>query len=91
MDTNYEHILNVMSIAGAVVDVDKASEDADPWVLALALQLKIDGHAVCIVTEDIVDRSRISIATACGRLDIEWCRVREFFGYCGIAVFKEDE
>ena len=67
-----------MSVAGDVVDVNKAGEDADPYVLALARQLESSGHTVCIVTEDTVDRSRISIATACGRLQIDYCRVRDF-------------
>ncbi|MDE0115680.1 MAG: DUF4411 family protein [bacterium] len=91
LDADYEHISHVMSVAGDVVDVNKASEDADPWVLALALQVRGDGHSVCIVTEDIVGRNRISIATACDRLGIQWCRMRTFFEHCGIAVLKEDE
>ena len=91
LDAGYEYISHVMSVAGDVVDVNKASEDADPWVLALALHIRAGGHIVCIVTEDTVDRNRISIATACGRLNIVWCRIRTFFEHCGIAVLKEDE
>ena len=91
LDAGYDYISHVMSVAGDVVDVNKASEDADPWVLALALHIREDGYAVCIVTEDVVDRNRISIATACSRLNIDWCQVRGFFEHCGIAVLKEDE
>lgn len=91
LDAGYEYIAHVMSVAGDVLDVNKASEDADPWVLALALNIEADGHSVCIVTEDVVDRNRISIRTACGRLKIGWCRVRTFFEHCGIAVLKEED
>ena len=70
------------------MDVNKPSEDADPWVVALALHLKSDGHTVCVVTEDIVDRTSISIATACDRLTIDWCRMRTFLGHCRIALLK---
>ena len=91
LDAGYDHISKVMSVAGDVVDANKPSEDADPWVLALALHLKGDGHTVCIVTEDMVDRTRISIATACGRLTIDWCPMRMFLGHCGIALLKEKD
>ncbi len=91
MDAGYDYIAHVMAVAGDVIDVNKAKEDADPWVLALALHISADGYAVCIVTEDIVDRNRISIATACSRLNIDWCRVRTFFEHCGVALLKEDE
>ena len=89
LDADYDHIKKVMSVAGEVVDVSKPDEDADPYVLALARQLKSSGYAVCIVTEDTVDRSRISIATACGRLQIDYCRVRDFLDQCQIPLRKE--
>ncbi|MCY4257377.1 MAG: hypothetical protein OXE04_03705 [bacterium] len=80
-----------MRTVGDVVDVHKSGEDADPWVLALALHIKAEGKAVCIVTEDIVDRQSISIATASDRLVIAHCRVRIFFEHYGIAVLKEKD
>ena len=91
LDADYEHMARVMSVARDVVDVNKSGEDADPWVLALALHLEGDGHTVCIVTEDVVDRTSISIATACGRLDLDWCGVRTFLDHCGIALLKEKQ
>ena len=39
LDSGYEHIAQVMEAADGVVDVNKSGEDADPWVLALALHL----------------------------------------------------
>lgn len=89
LDPDYSHMAHVMDIAGDVVDVNKQKEDADPWVLALARQLNADGLATCIVTEDIVDRVRISIATACERLSLTYCGTRDFLGHCGIATVKE--
>jgi len=89
LDVHYSHLRAVMSVAGDVVDVNKAGEDADPYVLALAQQLKHDGHTVCIVTEDTVDGNRISIATACERLKIDFCRVRDFLEWCQVPLRKE--
>lgn len=89
LDVQHSHIREVMSVAGDVVDVHKTNEDADPYVLALAHQLKSNGHAVCIVTEDTVDRNSTSIATACIRLEIDYCRIREFLAQCGIPTLKE--
>ena len=89
MDADYECLAHVMAIAGEVVDVNKAREDADPWVLALARQLQKPCSAVCVVIEDIVDRKRISMKTACELLSLNWCSVREFLNHCGIDVLKE--
>lgn len=77
-----------MEVASDVVDENKPGEDADPWVLALAFHLRADGHAVCIVTQDTVDRNSLSIATACRRLSLEWRGVRSFFEHCEIAGLK---
>ena len=67
------------SKAAAVVDPNKAREDGDPFLLALALQLKDDGHEVCIVTEDQADNpSRIALSVACEHLSLGWCGLAEF-------------
>jgi len=89
LDADHSHVKDVLSTAGDVVDVNKAGEDADPYVLALAQQLKSDGYAVCIVTEDTIDRIRTSIATACRRLNIDYCRIRDFLEQYGIPLLKE--
>ena len=92
VDAGYGHLGTVMSFAADVVmDVNKDSEDADPWVLALALRLKDEGHSVCVVTEDVIDRISISIATACKRLSVDWCGIRTFLSHCGIPLLKEKE
>ena len=91
LDADYEHISHVMSVASNIVDVNKRNEDADPWVLALALQIRDSDHTVCIVTEDTVDRSSISIKTACRRLMLDCCSVSKFLTHCGITIRKEKE
>lgn len=88
LDADFDHIRHVMAVAGDVADVHKTEEDADPWVLALALQLVDIGLETCIVTEDVVDRTSISIATACGKLDLQHTRVRPFLEHCGIDLLK---
>ncbi len=89
LDAGYEYLTRVLLVAGDVVDVNKPGEDADPWVLALALHLIDDGHTVCIVTEDTIDRKSISIATACSRFAIDYCGIRMFLGHCGIELLRE--
>lgn len=81
-----DYITHVMRVAPDVVDPKKDREDADPWVLALALELAAKQLITCIVTEDIVDRHRISIATACSRLGLDWCSTRDFLGHCEISM-----
>lgn len=90
LQADYDYLARVMSVAGDVVDANQTREDADPWVLALALQLQETTlFKICIVTEDTVDRHRISMVTACSRLQLEWCRVRDFLGHCSIEMRRE--
>lgn len=66
------HRQRVMREAGDVVDPNKSSEDADPYVLARAVQLRAQGLEVVVVTDDDVDRMpiKISLTTACGRVGV---------------------
>lgn len=86
LDPEWEHVQRVMAEAGDVVDPNKTKEDADPYVLALALQLLEQGHDVCVVTEDRVDRNRIAVTTACDRLGVSHCSVRDFLTGLGIKI-----
>lgn len=59
--------------AKLVLDPDKTGvEEADPYVLALAMDLRDSGHIaqdVVVVTQETRDRpSKLSMATACGLL-----------------------
>lgn len=63
-----------------VIDPDKATsvDEADPYVLALALSLK-DHAEVVVITEETKDRrDRISMGTACGLLRLFRLPVRAF-------------
>ncbi len=70
----------VMAVAGNVIEQNALNDPADPYVLALALQLQADGHNVCVVTEDRRDRlpKKISMATAADRLGLPWCDLQAF-------------
>ncbi|MBI2916777.1 MAG: DUF4411 family protein [Chloroflexi bacterium] len=80
-----ETLRRVMAIAGDVVDPMKLRPDADPYVLAMALEFLDEGRDVVVVTEDTVDRpSHISMATACDRLKLKWSTMRDFLADKGI-------
>ena len=89
LDADHQHLDHVVKTAGEVVDTNKMNEDADPWVLALARQLQSIGSIVCVVTVDTVDRNRISMATACNLLGLNWCSARDFLNHCGIDVLQD--
>ena len=76
----------VMADAGAVVEPDQVTDDPAPWVLALALHRRAEGDSVCVVSEDVTDRHSLSVASACGRLGLDWVRTREFLEYCGVPM-----
>lgn len=87
---NPEYIEEVMRVAGDVIETNAENDPADPYVLALTLQLWRENHASdChLVSEDKVDRIpvKISIRTACVRLGLIFMDARDFtraigFGY----------
>lgn len=87
---DHAYIEEVMRVAGDVIEADAENDPADPYVLALALQLWRESHASdChLVSEDKVDRVpvKISIRTACVRLGLNFMDTRDFasasgFGY----------
>ena len=88
LDVGDEYVQRVMREAGDVIDSDKSTEDADPYVLAEALQLRAQGLEVVVVTDDHVDHTplRIAMTTACDRLDIRHMDSRGFLTSCGIRV-----
>ena len=55
-----------------MIESDSDSDPADPYVLALALQMWRASMNISVVTEDIKDRLplKISIRTACGILGL---------------------
>lgn len=54
-----------------VLDPDKDHEEADPYVLALALKFRASDHPVGVITEDRRSRpTKLSLSDACGLLRI---------------------
>lgn len=87
LDPDYKHIQRVMADAGEVVDPNKTSEDADPWVAALALHLRAQGLDARVVTEDHLDKgSHIALTTACERLGIPHLSMSDFLATQGINI-----
>lgn len=87
LDCGNDHLISVMSSpAAAVVDGSKDKDEADPYVIALALRLAAEGLAATVVTGDHVDRLPIKIAmtTACGYLDVPVAEPGEFLDAYGI-------
>jgi rRNA maturation endonuclease Nob1 len=76
----YEHVEVVMDVAADLIDVDTEIDPADPYVIALALEMYGEGFDVCVVTADVVDREplKISMRTACERLRMPWMDADDF-------------
>ena len=84
-----EYLEEVMDKARAVVEYDAEGDPADPYILALALQMRKEGKQVWVVTEDVEDRlpSKISIRTACRRLGLPMMQIEEFVEETGLKTF----
>jgi hypothetical protein len=80
VDPDADYIRRVMaSDAKAVVDPNKTREDADPYIVAQALQLMDAGYEVRVVTEDHQDNpTRIALTQACEICSVEWIRLDQF-------------
>jgi len=61
-------VRRVLDRVPELLDPDNPNEQADPYVLAVSLDLHIGGFDVCVVTDDRRDRppTKISLATAVG-------------------------
>lgn len=88
LDVDFEQLRAVMAEAGQVVDPNKTDEDADPYVAALALQLREQGLDVVVVTTDAVDHLpiRIALTTACDRLGLRHADSRTFLTAVGVPI-----
>ena len=89
MEHTYEpgedSVIEVMQRAGNVVEEDAEGEPADPYVLAQALEFRRRGLDIVIVTEDRINRLpiKIDMATACGRLGIDWITLEAYMAEIG--------
>jgi hypothetical protein len=80
LEPDYEILEEVMVQAGDVVEPDDPGDPADPYVLAIALQLQRNGNECMVVSDDVVDRPplKTSVKTACKRLHLSHCTLEEF-------------
>lgn len=71
--------------ARAVLDTEKTRDDADPYVLALALSRAQAGSSVTVLTEERRDTpDKISMTTACGLLGLVDLRMEPFLRHQGL-------
>ncbi|HEY4239262.1 MAG TPA: DUF4411 family protein [Kofleriaceae bacterium] len=76
----------VLSVVPDLLDADKPSttDEADPYVVALALQLIRADHAAVVVTEETRDTpTKTSMRSACGLLRIPTLSMRVFLSRQG--------
>jgi hypothetical protein len=80
-------LAKVLEVAPEVVDLEATAdrEIADPYVAAMAVEIK-ERHTGCrvvVATNDVVDRLplKLSLLTACERLDIEVCTPKQFIDW----------
>lgn len=67
--TDFEAVKSALARTPKVLDHEKpaGADEADPYVLALALKLKSAGHETTVITEERKDRpQKMSLNTACG-------------------------
>lgn len=75
-----ERVRSVLSVFPRLVDPDSEREDADPYVVALALELKNAGQDVAVVTHDVTDHPplKTSVKTACDHFGLAVIDLEEF-------------
>jgi len=86
-DPSLESVKAVLAVVPRVLDPDKdaGAEEADPYVLAKAHELRRDGTDARIVTEEKNDTPRkMSLRTASGLLGIPSVPLRAFLEFEGI-------
>lgn len=71
-------LVRVLAVAAEMVEADNPNEIADPYVLAMALELteRYRTSRTVVITNDVVDRMpvKISLRTGCERLGVETCK-----------------
>src|ERR1044071_7515938 len=82
----FDHVRRVLEITPNLVDSDKVhgADEADPWVVGLALSVIESGSRATVITEDRRDRlNKTSIQSACGLLNVPAIFVVEFLQHKG--------
>lgn len=66
---SYDEVKAVLAVVPDVLDSAKESgvDEADPYVLALAARLRVEGHDARVVVQEVKDTpKKLSLNTACG-------------------------
>lgn len=64
-----------------LIDPEKETEDADPYVIARAIELRDEGQEVCVVTDDTVNYPpRVSVASVCAAYRVKAIVLDDFLG-----------
>lgn len=87
LGTDYAYVTQVLAVTPRVLDHEKVggADEADPYVLALALKLSHEGHLVTVITEERKDRpDKMSMNTACGLLRLPCVPLDAFLESQGI-------
>ena len=80
-----EALVEVLGVASQLIEVDAEGDIADPYVVALAYDLRerYPDTRVLVATEDKVDRlpRKIALTTACERLELEHVQMPGFLDW----------
>jgi hypothetical protein len=73
----------VLAAAPDLLEPDAAEDVADPYVAAMALDLRASGFDAVVVTEDVVDRLplKLSLKTACARLGLPHAHLADLLAW----------
>lgn len=88
--------VQVLGVAPELVDLEATAdrEVADPYVAAMAVEIaaRHEGCRVVVVTNDVVDRLplKLSLRTACERLDVEVWTTADLVEWVTNGVLPED-
>lgn len=86
IDVPFETLKDVVGRVSDIFDPEKPGVDeADPYVLALAMHLQSQGLSVTVLTEERKDRpNKVSMNTACGELGLVCLPMERFLRINGI-------
>jgi hypothetical protein len=84
---SFEEVKEVLAAVPTVLDPDKdaGAEEADPYLLAVAVRLRAEGKDARLVTEEIRDTpKKMSLNTACGLVGVPSVPLKAFLKFEGI-------
>jgi hypothetical protein len=84
---SFEEIKDILAVVATVLDPDKDTgvEEADPYILAVAVRLRAEEKDARIVTEETKDIPRkMSLRTAAGLLGVPAVPLKAFLHFEGI-------